>query len=742
MEEIYYAKSSLSDGRQPTCKEHISKVAELAEEYGDVFEQGKAAKLGATLHDFGKYSKRFSGVLRGTYSGVDHAIGGAAALRGLAGTTADVYIPIIEAINGHHDGLLDYGLLEGFLYQSVREDIPVHCNGGKEASLAGKSEYSEALAAFKTDFPDLRLTKDIRHSIFRAPDSLTDMLYTRMLFSCMVDADYSASAEDEHQGYLKASEGEKLCPDELLPRLLAYRERLSLRSTAAPQLNRLRDELFFKCGEAGKLPEGVFTLTAPTGLGKTLALLHFALRHCLEHGKSRIIVVLPFLTLADQNTLTYSEIIDDILVDHSQSELDDEARELASRWSAPFIITTSVKFFEALFARKPTDCRKLHNIANSVIVFDEAQSMPPELTSATLKAVNSLCAQYRCTMLYSTATQPCFDALPTIDWKPTEIIPEHKALYDATRRTAVQWRLECRTPFETIASEMSAERSVCAIVNRRDHARKLFRLLKEQCPEDEAFFLTTDLCAVHRQKIIRTIKARLSERLPCRVVATQCIEAGVDLDFAVMYRALAPLDAIIQAAGRCNRNGSGNPGDGRVIVFEPDEEKLYPSKWYSNAAELVKLLLVRKPIDIHNPDDIARYYTSLFQNAKDAKALTCAINAKDYEKVAAEYRLIKSQGVQVLVPVPGGEVLYLELLEEAKQNGITAKWLRRAAPITVSTFDEKAAALHTERLSFAARRSGECIPSNYYVLLPKREDCYTEDMGLQFRDVKSEDYMI
>ena len=207
--------------------------------------------------------------------------------------------------------------------------------------------------------------------------------------------------------------------------------------------------------------------------GKTLALLHFALRHCLKHGKKQIIIVLPFLTLAEQNAKTYSEIIPNVLVDHSQSDLPEEARELAARWSAPVIITTSVRFFEALFSDRPAVCRKLHNIANSVVAFDEAQSLPANLTSATLRAVNELCRRYHTAMVFSTATQPDFAARGDLNWTPREILPEHRELFEALRRADVEWRLEHETPLEAIAEEMAGHDSVCTIVNLRRHARQI-----------------------------------------------------------------------------------------------------------------------------------------------------------------------------------------------------------------------------------------------------------------------------
>ena len=218
----------------------------------------------------------------------------------------------------------------------------------------------------------------------------------------------------------------------------------------------------------------------------------------MRNGKQRIIIVLPFLTLAEQNAEIYENIVSDVLIDHSQSDLPDEARELAARWSAPVIISTSVRFFEALFSDRPADCRKLHNIADSVVVFDEAQSLPVNLTTSTLRAVNELCSRYHTTMVFSTATQPDFAARKDLDWTPREIIPENKKMFAALRRTEIEWRLDRKTPLETVAEEMSPLDSVCTIVNLRRHARQIADALYQSCPKNTVFFLTTDLCPAHR----------------------------------------------------------------------------------------------------------------------------------------------------------------------------------------------------------------------------------------------------
>lgn len=728
--QIYYAKSPDIDGFQETNQSHLLKTSHLAQQFGAEIHRAEEARLCGLLHDFGKYSQRFQDVLKGIVSGVDHAVGGATFLYGLSRNKV-AFRAAIEAVYGHHDGLVSFSQLEADLRDSVTGSVT--CLSGKEASLSGKAEYTQATQAFARDFPDFTLPS--------LPDILLEgsvetMLHTRLLFSCLVDADYSASA-----GILER-DAHLLHPEFLLKRLEAYRQQIQAESKSDPELNQLRTQVYNRCGTAGEENlSGIFTLTAPTGTGKTLALLHFALRHCIRYHKRRIILVLPFLTLTEQSEDVYQNIIPEILSDHSQSKLNEAGRELAARWDAPFIITTSVKFFESLFARRPTDCRKLHSIADSVILFDETQSLPSHLIRSTLQAVQTLCKDYGCSMVFSTATQPAFEVLPELNWHPTEILPDHPQLYQKLHRTEVTWRLNEPVPLFSIAEEMAQQKSICTVVNLRRHARSLYEVLKPLCEEDSLFYLTTDLCPAHRSMTVDTIKKRLKDKLPCRVVSTQCIEAGVDLDFAVVYRALAPLEAIIQAAGRCNRNGS-LPRPGQVVIFEPEDSgKLYPGDWYSKGAAVLKNMLANGAVDIHDPRHISEYYTRLFRHLEDNPALVKGLKAKDYDQVEKAYRLIGKQGVQVIVPYAGEKELYRRVSSQLRTDGITAELMRQAAPITVSTFDEAMLKLHGEPLFFSRRRPSE-EANGYYLLLTGHESCYTPDMGLQFQETKPEDYLL
>lgn len=719
--ERYYAKSQRKDGTQETVQEHLQAVETLASTYGKSFGQEIPAGLCGLLHDFGKYSPDFQNVLKGTQTGIDHAVSGAAFLYYRQRRS---FRPMIEAIAAHHSHLVSQEDMAGVL-KMLQTNGSVTTLSGKQASLCGMDAYQKTVNAFRADFPDFRFPKKRDLLPSNAHDSQEgSMLYTRMLFSCLVDADYTASSIHP------VEEGQELDTAAGLQNLYTYYEDIQTKSGADPVLNEFRNQLFERCGQAGEQDSDLFTLTAPTGTGKTLALLHFALRHCQYTGKRRIIVVLPFLSLIEQSADIYQKIIPDVIEDHSQSNLSEEMREHAARWDQPFIITTSVRFFEALFADQPTDCRKLHNLSNSVILFDEAQSLPISLLTPTLKSVQELCDRYQCSMVFSTATQPDYTGLRDITWPAVELLPEHEHFYQALRRTQVLWEIDEPTPLGKIADRMAESQNVCTIVNLRAHARNLYQALTERCPQEELFLLSTDLCPAHRTKIIQTIHQRQKNNLPCRVVSTQCIEAGVDLDFDQLYRALAPLESIIQAAGRCNRNGRSN--NGQICVFIPDEDHLYPDSHYENGAVLVCAMHAKHSIDIHNPNCIREYYGQLFgafRGDAKSKALKKAIEERDFSMVSQLYRLIDQRGVQVIVPYEEQKEAFEKLRAEALKTGLTKSLLRQAAPLVITCYHPEQIEHICEPLCFAGKQGLETRESSYFVLLPGQEKYYNSRMG-------------
>ena len=743
----WYAKSKRSGREQVEVKDHLYAVGKLSKEFGSQLGMEKEAEIAGTVHDAGKFTDKFQDVLEGEASRIDHARVSAAFLwwfliktskytgketkEHISGKFTNTnYAPIFEAINAHHGTLLCYNQLRYSLCECMTAQKWLEGNDGKEVALTGEENYKALKEIFCEELPEWKRIS-LRNMTLCEEER---MLWSRLLLSCLVDADYTESAIEESE---IIPEPPKCDAENWLKRLHAYRAELARNSTADEKLNALRNELFETCGKAGDNAPGIYTLTAPTGTGKTLALLHFALRQCCKNGQERIIIVLPFITLTEQNAMEYRKILgnDVLLEDHSQRQLTDEQRKFAQRWDRPVIVTTSVRFFEGLFAAKAPNLRKLHRLANSVIIFDEAQSLPAELFPATLKTIQALCnlPKKNVTMLLSTATQPDYRSIPNLTWQAMEICPNYAEMYQKLRRVQVTWRIlpNERMSWEEIAQKMAAQRSICTIVNMKKHAKKLFDALQRVCEPESIFYITTELCPAHRRAVIEQVKKRLHDGLPCRVVATQCIEAGVDLDFDSVFRALAPLESIIQAAGRCNRNGR-HPEGGHVLVFLPDEDNLYPDNWYGKAAMLVKELNDEKTIDLMNPSDIQRYYQQLFRRLKGADKLNDAIKAQDYAGVEENYRIIKNDGVQVLVPYEPENNRFEQLKTEALEHGVTAEWMRKAAPLCVTVYANDDFNRYAEHLYFAGKRNEAMQPSGYWVL--RRKEDYHMDTGVQLKD--------
>lgn len=730
---MYYAHSANSLGQKEPLEEHLRKTAELAEMFAKAFGEGNAGKIMGWYHDIGKASDLFQGVLNHKEHNVNHAAAGAYILRKVDMQTA-------RAIYGHHDGLV--WSIGSDLDRSFSSEGSQDTQKGKRFSISGNAQYME-LSAYCKSLPDMPRSRPVLNkdadSFYK---NLPEMLHTRMLLSCLCDADYTATASHEDEAvFERVIHENKVDAEYILRKLEVFRNDIKAHSSSDSRLNDIRDTVYESCIKAGAMDPGLFTLTAPTGTGKTLALLAYAAEHAKRHDKSRIIIVLPFLSVISQNVKIYRKICGTVLESHSMAECKEDqiSHLIAERWDSPVIVTTSVRFFEELFRSKPADLRSLHSIANSVIVFDEAQSIPCELMGTTIESMRALCETFGCSVLFSTATQPAFDIRRDIAFCAREIMDDPSDIYSRTRRVNINWKTNERISLYEIAEEMSVQENVCCVLNRKDHTQKLFSELQERCSEDEIFHISTDMCKSHRDSVLKEITERLMDNLPCRLVSTSCIEAGVDLDFSMMYRSLAPLEAIVQCAGRCNRNGRGR---GEMTIFIPDEEKLYPTKSYENAANKVLLLLSRHEIDICDPDHIREYYTEFFTDKSydhDKPALVQAIANHDFEMTEKEYRFIPQLGANVLVPYSDERELFDELVSQAHSNGISPGWMKRAASITVSCYREDKLRDIAEQCIMLYKGKAYDVPG-WYIL--HDEKFYNEKTGLHFTDDSSLDYLI
>ncbi|MFZ5532106.1 MAG: CRISPR-associated helicase Cas3' [Pseudomonadota bacterium] len=565
---------------------HLREVARRAADHAAGFGGQEWARLAGLWHDLGKYRPGFQRYLRtatgtaaenahieGGAGRVSHSTAGALLACERFGTTGRVLAYLIAS---HHAGLYDWNSDESSLEARL-------------ASEASRAELAEALAAAPPEILD--------HGAF-VPNlraipggSAGFALWLRMLFSALVDADFLDTEAFMDEGRAAA----RGAWPELGALRTAFDAHMTGIASTAPDtpVNRLRARILAQCRAKAAERPGHFSLTVPTGGGKTLASMAFALDHALIHGQRRVIYVIPYTSIIEQTADVFRGIFGEAVIEHhSNADTDPGCEDLRSRlacenWDAPIVVTTSVQFFESLFAARTSRCRKLHHIVNSVVVLDEAQLLPPEFLKPILGVLNLLTRHYGVTVVLSTATQPAlarqayFDPKRDIDGRddvrelmqggPQVETPDE--LYRDLKRVHVRlpadWQR--RTTWEEVAAELAMHDRVLAIVNTRRHAAALHALLpKDAADPQSTLHLSALMCGAHRADVIASIKARLAKGLPIRVVSTQLVEAGVDLDFPVVYRALAGLDSIAQAAGRCNREGR-LPCLGEVVVFVPPE---------------------------------------------------------------------------------------------------------------------------------------------------------------------------
>ena len=465
------------------------------------------------------------------------------------------------------------------------------------------------------------------------------------------------------------------------------------REAPKTRVNRIRAEIRRACEAAAEKPPGLFSLTVPTGGGKTLSAMAFALRHALKHGKRRIIYVIPYTSIIEQTAQTLAEIFGRANVVEHHSNLapareTERSQMAAENWDAPVIVTTNVQFFESLYAAKAGRCRKLHNITNSVVILDEAQLLPPELLTPCVDALNQLARCYGITMVLATATQP---ALPKLD-PPTEIIPAELKLYKRLKRADILLpkSMTERQEWTDVAAQLQRHEQVLCVVNTRRDCYDLFKLMPAG-----TIHLSALMCGAHRSAIIRWIKARLRRGLPTRVISTQLIEAGVDMDFPVVYRALAGLPSIAQAAGRCNREGKLNDiGQlGQVHVFVPP--KSAPPGLLRKGEDLMKEMPAIAGFDPQKPEYFTRYFNLFYPRLNDTGSQFYGWLVKDvqaprrencvkiqFRTAAANFKLIDDQAQQSVIVRYGKEVD--RLLNEVRIVGPTRDNMRRLQRYTIN----------------------------------------------------------
>jgi len=719
MDREFYAHSL--EGRPPnewqTLEEHLKNVANMARSFATDFGAGEWGYLAGLWHDIGKYSEKFQKKLdvregcdahietkQGT---VDHSTAGAQhAFR----TLSDSGKILAYTIAGHHAGLMDGQSNRACLENRLKKiDIPDYSSCPEQILNTGKLS--------KLPF-DLEVS-----SSKRAGFQIS--LFIRMIYSCLVDADFldtEAFMDRERSSWRRG-----------YPSLDVLRDKLDcalnqkVKTAPKTPINRHRAAILKDCLDAAELPQGLFSLTVPTGGGKTLSSLAFAIRHALKHNLKRIIYVIPYTSIIEQNAAVFREIMgnDAVLEHHSNFEPGNEdhrSRLASENWDAPIIVTTNVQFFESLFRCRASKCRKIHNMSASVVILDEAQMLPVPLLKPCIEVLRELAASYRTSVILCTATQPALSTSSEFEGgldDVREIISDPGKLYTEFKRVQIEGLSSISDA--DLAERLLACRQVLCIVNTRKHARRIFERIRDR--GEECYHLSALMCPEHRTNTLHRIRSVLLEGKTCRVVSTQLVEAGVDIDFPVVFRSLAGIDSIAQAAGRCNREGKLEEG-GRVFVFSPEDA---PEPGFLRQRTQTAEGIMRRHEDLLSQEATTEYFRTLYwikgEKLDEYQVLDDlsegAVNGNfPFKVVAKKFRLIKDGSESLIIPWNSDAEKIISGLRYSDSPGMFARQAQRFA---VQVFPQVLSALE-------CAGSLERLHDQYCVLI--NMDIYKDELGL------------
>lgn len=647
---------------------HLKGTGELAETFAAEFGAAANGKLCGLAHDIGKYSDEFQLRLRGGKK-VDHATAGAIECFKIKAAFEAV------CVIGHHSGLPNVGHKDADTTES-------------------QTFFGRKLRAEQGGIPDYRKNWNghiaLPQDYFRPSGrGFATAFYIRMLYSCLVDADY-IDTETFMNGDAGRGNYEPLSA--LCDKLTAY---ISKWNNPTREIDILRQKILNSCIEKASAPRGIFSLTVPTGGGKTVASMAFALNHAAANSMKRIIYVIPYTSIIEQNAKVFRDILgQENVVEHHSSvsyELSENADELEYRsalatenWDAPVIVTTAVQFFESLYANRSSKCRKLHNIANSVIIFDEAQMIPSNNLRPCVAAIAELVRAYNATAVLCTATQPAIDEMLLEYSKKesvVELCPDVDGMFEKFRRTSFE--KEGRLTTDELVSRLESQQHVLCIVNTRKFAQEVYEAL----PSEGRFHLSTLMCPVHRKQKLDEIRERLKSGKTCRVVSTSLIEAGVDVDFPRVFREMAGLDSILQAAGRCNREGKRSAESSIVTVFESENKVNKLIAVNRDAAEET----VRDWTQPNTTSTIERYfkaYRDFLRNDDKSGVITASEKGISgcglpFEWIAKEFKLIDQNTFTVYISVGEGK----ELISRLREGERSRELYRKAGMYSVSIYE-------------------------------------------------------
>lgn len=656
------------DGVMQTVEEHLEGTARRCAAFAAAFGEEKRGRLFGYAHDIGKCSEEFQQRLLGGVK-VDHATAGALEC---AKVEEDIGACCVV---GHHGGMPDFGHLQ---------DNPGDptCIGRLKKGLAGSiptCRWKGVLPPVPDEKPDFE-------------DRFSLSLWARMLYSCLVDADYL-----DTEAFMSGDSADRENYDPLpllLDKLYAY---IKPWFPGETDLNQNRCRILNQCLESASQPRGIYSLTVPTGGGKTVSSLAFALKHAVENKLDRVIYVIPYTSIIEQNAAVFRKILGEknVIEHHSGIQWDDGEetnthnrfqRLAAENWDAPVIVTTAVQFFESLYSNRSSQCRKLHNIANSVIIFDEAQMLPTCHLQPCVGVIANLVAHFRSTAVLCTATQPVLADLvqafcPGLTIK--ELCPRIEEDFRKFRR--VTYRDGGTMTNEMLAGELQRLEQVLCIVNTRRAAQAVYSLLE---PEG-SFHLSTLMYPAHRKAVLDTIRQRLKQGLPCRVVSTSLIEAGVDVDFPAVYREVAGLDSVAQAAGRCNREGK-RPVDRSVVTYFQGESP-------TPLLQKVNICAAQEALEGHrdpgNPETMQRYFIALRSLIGDETDKSHAVQALrkglhgcqlPFKTVAENFHMIDQASCTVYIPVGEG----IAACQPLSDGTATREDYRRAGQYGVNVYEQ------------------------------------------------------
>ncbi len=740
----YYAHSDDEDrtGWHRLC-EHLVKTGAQAARFLEPAGCGELARAAGILHDLGKYSHEFQARLSGGPA-CDHSTAGAKvaidrygngdARRGTPGKM------LAYAIAGHHAGLAD----------GVNGHNPLALEDRLKASIPNLDPvWEREIVLPSLARPPLK-PRDSDMVGFCAAFAI------RMVFSALVDADFlDTEAWYAWRKRCPVARGDHPPLSELLARLDAYLDSL-MSSAEDTDVNRLRQRVLHHArGQATEAP-GLFSFTVPTGGGKTLSSLAFALEHAVRHSLERVIYVIPYTSIIDQTARVFRNSLsadsDDpagFIIEHHSAFDEEQIREREAQeklrlamenWDAPIIVTTTVQFFESLFANRPSQCRKLHNIVNSVVILDEAQTLPSGLLRPCVAALDELARNWRASIVLCTATQPALaeeDGFRGGLENVREIAPDPNHLHQKLKRTRI-CHLGKLTDTDLTKRLRNASQSLC-IVNTRRHARGLYEEIRDA---EGSVHLSTLMCARHRIDVLETVRRRLTEGRPVRLVATSLIEAGVDIDFPEVWRAEAGLESVVQAAGRCNREGRIPIGD--VFLFEPvDGEGHTPPGDIAKLAAAARGVMRNHPDDPATPAAITEYFQKVYwiegQEALDEKAVLEKLQERSrsfgfpFATIARDFRMIEDGMVPIIVPycgVANDDKTVERLLQDLEYVERPGGIARRLQIYTVQVPPRARRAL----LEASAARfvRDEDFGEQFAVL--ENRDIYRQDVGLTWSD--------